>query len=370
MRIKRLVGLAILIGGVLLLAGCNNDDIQLGGNGDAPPANAINFQEDFDPLGPTVRAMQLDSGRTVYYIDEGKPSWETVVFIGGVGTTVRAFGLTEFLRTTREALQLRFISVGRNGLGQTPFDPSLGFDDYSKAVMAVLDRLGVEDFAIMAISGGGPYAAHLASWVSLRSPQRITSIHLAAAAPPYGPRPDYCGLSNAALAQQLKSMTHNPMKWWGGVAQSPTHKIPGWADTAYEEGARAFFVRGQMGDPSALVHMYKAYCQRPGPSLVNLTAPAYLYWGADDTTVPTSAIHSWRQALPNIAAVRVYAGIGHAVQYRHWGQVLVDIAGMDGQILVCRNGTSQLVPQQQLQKASNDSTTLGICAWTQDKQQL
>lgn len=327
---------------------------------DAAQNAPINIQETFDPLGPTVHAMQLDNGRTVHYIDEGKPGWETVLFLSGAGTTVREFGLTEFLRSLRQDLQLRFISVGRNGFGQTQFDPNLGFADYSKAVLDVLDRLGVNKFAIVAISGGGPYAAHIAA----RVPQRITSIHLAAALPPYGPKSDSCSVSKDQLADKLASIVHNPMVWWGGVANSPVHKIPGWVDAAYEEGARSFFIRGQMGDPSPLVHEMKLYCQRPGPDLSAVHAPAYLYWGADDTTVPTSAITQWKQALPHVAAVRVYAGIGHSVQYRHWGQILVDLAGRSDQILLCQDDTSQLVAQQQAQQALDQGATLGICAWT------
>lgn len=81
-------------------------------------------QRRFDPLGPTVRIATVHSGRTVYYIDEGDSSCQTLVFFGGPGTSVRAFGLLEFARGLREQLNIRVISVERNGLGQTPFDPA------------------------------------------------------------------------------------------------------------------------------------------------------------------------------------------------------------------------------------------------------
>lgn len=65
----------------------------------------------------------MASGRTVHYIDEGEPGWHTVLFLGGAGTSVRAFGLLEFARSLRQQLRIRVVSVERNGLGQTRFDP-------------------------------------------------------------------------------------------------------------------------------------------------------------------------------------------------------------------------------------------------------
>jgi hypothetical protein len=43
-----------------------------------------------------------------------------LVFIGGQGTSLEAFQLSEFARTSREELGLRVISVERNGFGVEP----------------------------------------------------------------------------------------------------------------------------------------------------------------------------------------------------------------------------------------------------------
>ena len=91
----------------------------------AGSSQAGSLQGDFDPLGPTVKTLEASTGRTVAYIDVGDPDWTPVVFVGGGGTSVRVVRLLEFLRTTREQLELRVIAVERNGFGQTPFDPAL-----------------------------------------------------------------------------------------------------------------------------------------------------------------------------------------------------------------------------------------------------
>lgn len=217
----------------------------------------------------------------VRYIDEGSAGWRPVVFFGGLGTDVNAFYETEFARGLRERLRLRVISVERNGFGMTPFDPSLGFADAVDDVLSVVDDLGVQRFAVVAISGGAPYAAALAA----RVPHRVLSLHLAAAAA--GPLVASCGTASLLYAQPAQLA----------------------------------------GDP-ALAHEWGLLSTEPLPNLDGLYAPAYLYWGQDDDVVPVEHVREWCRVLPRVAALRGYPGEGHDVQYRHWEQILLDLAGL------------------------------------------
>lgn len=138
---------------------------------DDPTGDQVVAQGAFDALGPTVHRIRVASGRTVHYIDEGEPGWHTVLFLGGAGTSVRAFGLLEFARSLRQQLRIRVVSVERNGLGQTRFDPEAGPGEHAADVWDLLDRLAVGAVSVVAISGGGPYAAHIAA----AQPERIRS---------------------------------------------------------------------------------------------------------------------------------------------------------------------------------------------------
>lgn len=60
----------------------------------AVPAEVLVAQRSFDPLGPDVHAVRVASGRTVRMIDEGDQDWPAMLFFGGAGTSVRAFGLS------------------------------------------------------------------------------------------------------------------------------------------------------------------------------------------------------------------------------------------------------------------------------------
>ncbi|MBK4216872.1 alpha/beta hydrolase [Paracoccus caeni] len=318
--------------------------------------SSLRLQESFDHIGAEVHSLSKD-GRDVFYIDEGSAEDKPVVFIGGQGTSLEAFQLTEFARTTREELGIRVISVERNGFGESEFDPSLGYKDYADEVLTVLDDLGIDKFAIMAISGGGAYAAHLAAAV----PDRVTSIHAGAAVSrtlSSRAEPD-CSRSAADWDESLSAYTHKPKDWWG-VPGSPVLVIPGWQTRAYADGTRSFYVSGQLGDPSALTHESMLVCR--DNAVVDTSAvqaPVYLYFGEADQAVPAEEMEHWQAAFPNIAKAVVYPGEGHTVQYRHWDQILADMAGYDDHTVVCRDGESKLIANEDVAEGE----FLGICAW-------
>lgn len=327
-----------------------------GASSPAPPR----VQNEFDSLGPEVRATKLDSGRTAHYIDDGPRDGKPVLYIGGTGTSVRAAHMTDFFRTTREDLGLRLISVERNGFGDTEFDKSLGKKDFVDDTLQVLDSIGVDQVSVIAISGGGPYAAEL----SARAPERVSGLHLAAALPPYGKKAAYCSMSDEELGETLKDSITDPRKWWAFPDDSPVKSIPGFADTAYEEGARTYNQRGQQADPAPQVHEQKLYCQRPGPDLSQLEAPVYLYGGNKDTTVPPSTLATWSEQLPEAPVVRRYDDTGHDVQYRHWDQILVDLAGHGDRTVVCDGRKTSVLPAAKADRlVDKGRATLGSCAW-------
>ncbi|MGY0491704.1 alpha/beta fold hydrolase [Streptomyces sp. WG-D5] len=326
-----------------------------------PPAEP-KVQNRFDSLGADVRAAKLPSGRTAHYTDSGPATGTPVLYIGGTGTSARAVHMTDFMRTTRQDLGLRMITVERNGFGDTDYDPKLGKADYAEDALAVLDELGVKKFKVIAISGGGPYAAEIAA----KAPDRVSALHLAAALPPYGTKPAYCGLSDEQLTDAVKDQIKDPRVWWAFPDDSPVKSIPGFADTAYEEGARTYYQRGQLADPAPQVHEQRLYCDRPGPDLSKLTAPVFLYHGDKDTTVPASTLKAWRDNLPDAAKVRTrtYADTGHDVQYRHWDQILVDLAGRSDRTVVCHDKRTRALPATEADAlVAKKRATLGSCAW-------
>lgn len=314
-------------------------------------AELIVEQRDFDPLGPTVRRTQVESGRAVHYIDEGEPSGIPLVFFGGAGTTVRAFGLLEFARSLRLQLGIRIVSVERNGLGQTAFDPGLGLAEHAADVWSLLERLGIHEASLIAISGGGPYCAH----VALAAPGRVRSLHIACAfTSPDGPLP-------ASL--DLEAIAANPVSWWTYPPESVLHRVPGFADSCVEEATRGSFARGRDTPPDGLRQAFELASETPFPELASVRAPAFLYWGEADELVPRSHRERWLASLGDVREVRLYPDEGHDVQYRHWDQILTDVAFLGERVILCDQGRTLIVPAPDAAARLAAGATLGLCAW-------
>ncbi|MCY0905870.1 alpha/beta hydrolase [Arthrobacter sp. H14-L1] len=308
-------------------------------------------QQGFDSLGPTVHSTVVASGREVNFIDEGDAGWQPLLFLGGAGTTVRAFGLLEFARSLREQLQVRVLSVERNGLGQTPFNPTVGFAEYSADVWSLLDSLGIDKVSVVAISGGGPYAAQLAA----AHPGRVRSLHLACAFSEY--------LDGPGARYDVAAVAADPVAWWKFPADSPVHRIPGFDDSVVEEATRGVFARGRDVAPEGLVQAFDLYSTVPLPELGAVHAPAFLYWGRADSTVPLAHLKTWRSALPNVIEERIYDGEGHDVQYRHWDQILADVAHLGGVLVVNDGGNTILATPGRAQEILDSGGSLGLAAW-------
>ncbi|MBT2597675.1 alpha/beta fold hydrolase [Arthrobacter sp. ISL-72] len=316
-------------------------------------------QAGFDPLGPVVRSSEVTSGRTVHFIDEGHPTGMPLIFLGGAGTSVRAFRLMEFARSLREQLDVRIISVERNGLGQTPFNPAVGFKEYADDVWSLLDHLSIGRASIVAISGGGPYAAHLAA----SYPERVRSLHLA------------CAYAEPITAKGIDfepaQVAADPVSWWTFAAGSSVHKIPGFVDSAIEEATRGVFAQGRDAASDGLRQAFELYARTPLPDLGSVDSPVFMYWGTEDTVVPEKHIERWQRSLhanrPGREVVkRMYTGQGHDVQYRHWDQILTDVVYLGSMVLVSISGRTYLVDARKERSLLDSGGHLGIAAWHAD----
>jgi len=327
---------------------------------------AMDIQEEFDPIGPAVKYFETCTGKTLVYIDEGESGWKPVLFVGGAGTSVRVFGLAEFARTLREQLKLRVISVERNGFGETLYDDDWGYEDYAEEVGELLGYLGVDQFRGVAISGGGPYLGTIAAQI----PGKVVSLHFAAALS-YSTEDSWnCTFDWDTIGFILRPLVADPIAWWDLGPDTSIHAVPGFQDLANDDGARTFFIRGQMLEDETLpietpmVHEFKLFCNEPS-DVSHVTAPVYLYYGTADSSVGLEHAEYWESKFENVAKKRIYEGEGHDVQYRHWDQILIDMAGKGDKTIICHNGKSKLLPEHTAKKFLKGGATLGICAWEQ-----
>ena len=315
------------------------------------------FPEKFDSLGPSVKQILTEKNRVVHYIDDGDFNDMPVVFVGGLGTSVRAIRLLDFLRTMRKDLGIRIISIERNGFGQTEFNSNLTISDYAQDVEEVLNHLKINKFSIFGISGGGPYAARIAA----KNGPRVASLHMAATP---------ANIDSRALCEpkgensKYASLLAYPMQFFGFPESSPIHKLEGFQDTAYDEAARAHNVRGQSSDPAPLIHEISLFCKDGVTDTSLLETDVYVYRGeADDLLIHESEV-IWKKNYPKAnVMIRNYPGEGHDVQYRHLDQILLDIAGKGPEVLICHKGNHGMVIPSKVSQSISDGASLGLCHW-------
>jgi pimeloyl-ACP methyl ester carboxylesterase len=326
----------------------------------AKPASVapIVFPDTFDSIGTPVQMLIGDKGREIHFTDTGEAGWRTMLFIGGVGTSARAPELVAFLDSMRRRLKVRIVAVERNGLGDTAFDPDWGFADYGSDVRRVLGHLGVDRFALVAISGGGAYAGHIAAAM----PERLYSWHMLAAVSSIPSGAPTCALDNEVLRAQLAPQVAAPRVWWDMPKDGVSAKVRGFADRTADEGARAFFIAGQKGDARGVAREYRRFCDPPA-DVSRLTAPAFFYYGEADKVVTPAQGEFWAGKVKGKVTFRRYPGEGHDVQYRHWDQLLLDVAGFGDRVLVCDRGRARLVAGSVDPQRLPAGQTLGVCAW-------
>jgi non-heme chloroperoxidase len=327
----------------------------------ARPADPV-FPAHFDAIGSPVQAIPGNHARTIHYTDTGEAGWHPLLYVGGAGTSARASEMVGFLDTLRRRMHVRIITVERNGFGDSAYDPAWGFDDYTDDVRRVLAAIKVDRFALVAISGGGAYAGHIVAAM----PDRITSWHMMAAVSGMPGNSAMCTMPATAIAAKIAGEVAAPRVWWDLPATGVAAHVHGFAERAADEGAHAFFIGGQKGDPRGMADEYLRFCAPPA-DVSRYRAPAYFYYGEADHTVPPSHGERWAAMVKGPVIFRRYPGEGHDVQYRHWDQLLLDVGGFGGRTLVCHNGKAELKNGVIAPAKLPAGATLGVCAWGDEK---
>jgi len=126
----------------------------------------------FDTISLSDHTIRLPDGRKLGYAVYGETDGEALFYFHGYpGARVEAAGLSAFARE----VGLRLIALDRPGMGLSSFQPGRRLLDWPADVVAVADHLRLDRFAVLGVSGGGPYALACAS----RIPDRLTACGVA-----------------------------------------------------------------------------------------------------------------------------------------------------------------------------------------------
>jgi pimeloyl-ACP methyl ester carboxylesterase/Flp pilus assembly protein TadD len=123
------------------------------------------------------KGMRLGDGRWLAYVEFGDPEGTPVICCHGTPGS-RLTYLDE--EDVAKRLHLRLVAPDRPGYGLSDSQPRGTVLDWADDVAELADHLGIERFAVLSVSGGGPYAAACA----YKMPERVTRLALVSSPAP------------------------------------------------------------------------------------------------------------------------------------------------------------------------------------------
>jgi pimeloyl-ACP methyl ester carboxylesterase len=155
--------------------------------------------------------VRLRDGRSIAVAEWGRATGRAVVFLpGSPNVRLQAFG-----EDLLDELDLRLVVPQRPGFGLSTPKPDRRIAEWPDDLADVADNLGIEEFPIVAFSGGGPFA--LASASALRS--RVTAVAFVAATDEIA-HPRFAGVRTSAQERLIELARRDPRAAIDAVARA------------------------------------------------------------------------------------------------------------------------------------------------------
>ena len=225
-----------------------------------------------------------------------------VLLIHGFGSSLHTWEAWVPLLEKR----FRMVALNLPGFGLTGPDPTGDYsDERSVAVLvALLDRLGIGQAAVVGSSMGGRIAWRFAA----AEPARVSKLVLMA---PYG-FASFCreyGRTPERLPWLMRLLPYTAPKPLLERTMRNAYAVPGILTDAVVERYHAMLLAPGVRR-AILDRVLQTRLLQPEPILATIRAPVLLLWGERDGAVPATHAVNYEQALPDARTV-ILPGIGH-----------------------------------------------------------
>lgn len=281
----------------------------------------------------------LPDGSTAGYAVYGDPNGRPVLALHGAPACRLMFAFGD---TAARALGLKLIAPDRPGYGMSPATGEVTLESRTAWLTAFADAAGLDRFALLAISGGGPYGVALAAKLGGR-------IHGLALVSPVGPVAEY---ARSAQAMGPLSLPHRAfflhISQWSVLTRSVSAILPaimnrvsggmlGLGSRLAGAGDTAILSRPDVR--AALIAMTQEAFKQGGSGAADdlriygqpwrvdcacVIAPAILWQGSADRIVPPAAACQLAKALP-ACRLNMISGAGHFWVLDHMDEVLCSV---------------------------------------------
>lgn len=141
----------------------------------------------YQKMSERIESLKLSNESSVALSEYGDPRGAPVFFCHGWPSSRT---MAELAHEAACDLGARIISPDRPGIRDSQFQPDRRLTDWPPMLNEIADRLGIDRFRILAISGGAPYA-YACGWMT---PDRVEKISIVSGAPPLDQLDDLDGL--------------------------------------------------------------------------------------------------------------------------------------------------------------------------------
>ncbi|HEY8277513.1 MAG TPA: alpha/beta hydrolase [Methyloceanibacter sp.] len=277
-----------------------------------------------------ARIYRCADGRKLGYAEFGDPDGAPVIALHGTPGSRLMFALAD--REARER-NLRIIAPERPGYGLSESKDFPTLQDASADVAGLADFLQLKEFALLGVSGGGPFAVAVAA----AKPERIKLLALIS---PVGPITEVADRISAWHRHLFTELALSPFVcgsfFWGLkalLAVAPDVAYSGLKHHA-SHADRELLAQGQVRASlyaaikeglyhgvDGAVQDLQLYCRPWGLALHTTAVPAIVWQGSDDTIVPAEAAYYLARTLPQ-CRLDVRHGDGHYWVFGQFGMVL------------------------------------------------
>jgi pimeloyl-ACP methyl ester carboxylesterase len=259
----------------------------------------------------TEHALTLADGRSLHYYDAAPSSAAELAVVWFHGTP-NLGEPPQPLFPAADQRGIRFVSYDRPGYGASSEQPGRDIASAASDVAAIADELGIDRFAVLGHSGGGPHALACAALL----PQRVIAAVDGSGTAPYGSEgldffagtyPSGAATQRAAVLGREELTKHVESSDYDPEMFTP-------ADHASLEGPWSWLARiagaALQGSPNGMLDDELAFVRPWGFDPSDIEVPVLICHGEDDRVVPIA--HSrWLAAHIPGAELRPYPAEGH-----------------------------------------------------------
>lgn len=282
----------------------------------------------------TDEIVRLPDGRRMGVVSHGDPDGRPVVLNHGTPASRLGF---EFTDAPARARGFRVLCPDRPGIGRSDPRPGRTLAGWADDMVALADILGIDRFASLGYSGGGPYALAAAA----AAPDRVTVAGLIAGVGPI----DRPGARQGLAKSDLQLLDLAQRRPWAarallralrlGARVSPASALRSFKKEVSavdqrvldEQGPAimAFFVEALRQGPQGVVDDYLLWAGPWGFALEQVRVPVHVWQGDDDSMVPMRHAEDMAARIPNATLHRL-PGVGHVSIQLHIGEILDSLA--------------------------------------------